>query len=179
VGQEQASQTVQQVEQQPVQQTVQQTLKPVVNSTAQLDLQPLVQPLVQSPLQPLVQQGDSQSLPQARQQPGPGQRDPAAVTPVLEVDPLLALLAEDDPDGCIAAVRPHPEQSRLDLELRDGCQARPREGRQRQADQWLQRSRELGYEQLRLLAAGGEPIAQAARVGSGMVLLDGWSEPEA
>ena len=96
----------------------------------------------------------------------------------LELDPLLALLSNDDPDGCIASARPHPEQGLLDLELVSPWAGLPLQRRQQQADLWLQRSRELGYERLRLLAPGGNLLAQAARVGSGMVLLEAEPIPQ-
>ncbi|MDP4682207.1 MAG: hypothetical protein NWS39_05180, partial [Cyanobium sp. MAG_255] len=96
----------------------------------------------------------------------------------LELDPLLALLSNDDPDGCIASARPHPEQGLLDLELVSSWAGLPLQRRQQQADLWLQRSRELGYERLRLLAPGGNLLAQAARVGSGMVLLEAEPIPQ-
>ena len=54
----------------------------------------------------------------------------------------------------------------------------PLQRRQQQADLWLQRSRELGYERLRLVAPGGNLLAQAARVGSGMVLLEAEPIPQ-
>ena len=97
----------------------------------------------------------------------------------LELDPLLALLSNDDPDGSISSARPHPEQGLLDLELVSTWAGLPLQRRQQQADLWLQRSRELGYERLRLLAPGGKLLAQAARVGSGMVLLEAESIPQA
>jgi len=97
----------------------------------------------------------------------------------LELDPLLALLSNDDPDGSIAAARPHPEQGLLDLELVSTWAGLPFQRRQQQADLWLQRSRELGYERLRLVAPGGNLLAQAARVGSGMVLLEAEPIPQA
>jgi len=97
----------------------------------------------------------------------------------LELDPLLALLSNDDPDGSISSARPHPEQGLLDLELVSTWAGLPLQRRQQQADLWLQRSRELGYEHLRLLAPGGNLLAQAARVGSGMVLLEAETIPQA
>lgn len=99
--------------------------------------------------------------------------------PLLQLDPLLALLAEDDPDGWIASVRPDPQQGRLDLEMAPSFLVLPQARRQLQADTWLQRGRDLGYEQLRLLDPGGALLGQAARVGSGMVLLEPSLGPEA
>ena len=95
-----------------------------------------------------------------------------AAAPTLELDPLLGLLIQDDSGTLIASARPVPAEGRLDLELSGLFQALPVPRRQQQADAWLQRSRELGYEHLRLLDGQGVVIGQAARVGGGMVLLD-------
>ena len=127
-----------------------------------------------APPQELVLAQPVQSQP-AQQQPDK-QPDPPAPSPPeqalpLAIDPLLALLAEDDPRGCIASARPYPGQGRLELELAPTFLALAGPLRQQQADQWLERSRELGYERLRLLDGSGALLAQAARVGSGMVLL--------
>ena len=130
------------------------------------------QELVQS--QPaLAHPAQSQPLQQqpAQQQPVPPAPSPPEQAPPLAIDPLLALLAEDDPRGCIASARPYPGQGRLELELAPTFLALAGPLRQQQADQWLERSRELGYERLRLLDGSGALLAQAARVGSGMVLL--------
>jgi hypothetical protein len=100
---------------------------------------------------------------------------PAAVPappPTLELDPLLGLLIQDDSGSLISTARPVPAEGRLDLELSDLFQALPDLRRQQQADGWLQRSLELGYEHLRLLDGQGVVVGQAARVGGGMGLLD-------
>ena len=123
-----------------------------------------------APAQELVQSQPVQSQP-AQQQPVPPAPSPPEQAPPLAIDPLLALLAEDDPQGCIASARPYPGQGRLELELAPTFLALAGPLRQQQADQWLERSRELGYERLRLLDGSGALLAQAARVGSGMVLL--------
>jgi hypothetical protein len=91
--------------------------------------------------------------------------------PLLQLDPLVALLANDDPDHLIRSVHPDPAQARLDLELQPDFVTLP-ESRQRQlAQQWLERSEALGYEQLQLLGGGGELLGRRARVGSGMILF--------
>ena len=130
-------------------------------------------------------------LPQALGQPAARSVGPAPSSPEppelaepasavrLELDPLLALLSNDDPDGSISSARPHPEQGLLDLELVSTWAGLPLQRRQQQADLWLQLSRELGYERLRLVAPGGNLLAQAARVGSGMVLLEAETIPQA
>lgn len=138
-----------------------------------------------SAVQPVVEQVFEQVAPRSVG-PAPSSPEPpeppelAEPAPVarLELDPLLALLSNDDPDGCIASARPHPEQGLLDLELVSPWAGLPLQRRQQQADLWLQRSRELGYERLRLLAPGGNLLAQAARVGSGMVLLEAEPIPQ-
>jgi hypothetical protein len=118
------------------------------------------------------QSSQSQSLQQRPdKQPVPPAPSPPEQASPLAIDPLLALLAEDDPRGCIASARPYPGQGRLELELAPTFLALAGPLRQQQADQWLERSRELGYERLRLLDGSGALLAQAARVGSGMVLL--------
>ena len=129
------------------------------------------QELVQSQTA-LAQHGQSQPVQQRPdKQPVPPAPSPPEQAPPLAIDPLLALLAEDDPRGCIASARPYPGQGRLELELAPTFLALAGPLRQQQADQWLERSRELGYERLRLLDGSGALLAQAARVGSGMVLL--------
>ncbi|MCP9778116.1 hypothetical protein [Cyanobium sp. Tous-M-B4] len=144
-----------------------------------------------SAVQPVVEQVAPRSdlqIAQALGQPAARSVDPAPSSPELaepapatrlELDPLLALLSNDDPEGCIASARPHPEQGLLDLELVTTWAGLPLQRRQQQADIWLQRSRELGYERLRLVAPGGNLLAQAARVGSGMVLLEAETIPQA
>ena len=141
-------------------------------------VQPVVEQVVPRPDLPLAQ---ALGQPAARSvDPAPSSPELAEPAPAtrLELDPLLALLSNDDPEGCIASARPHPEQGLLDLELVSTWAGLPLQRRQQQADIWLQRSRELGYERLRLVAPGGNLLAQAARVGSGMVLLEAEPIPQ-
>lgn len=132
---------------------------------------PVQQAVQQAAVNPLQAPSESPTqLPSLAQQPP---------EPLLELDPLLALLAEDDPQACIASARPDPAASRLDLEMAGAYQLLPGELRQQLADHWLLRSRELGYERLRLLDSSGTVLGQAARVGTGMVLLELSPEPQA
>jgi hypothetical protein len=138
-----------------------------------------------SAVQPVVEQVFEQVAPRSvglapssPEPPEPPELAEPASAARLELDPLLALLSNDDPDGCIASARPHPEQGLLDLELVSPWAGLPLQRRQQQADLWLQRSRELGYERLRLVAPGGNLLAQAARVGGGMVLLEAEPIPQ-
>ena len=137
-----------------------------------------VQPVVEQVVEHDVEQDAPRSVGLAPSSPEPPELAEPAPVAILELDPLLALLSNDDPDGCIASARPHPEQGLLDLELVSPWAGLPLQRRQQQADLWLQRSRELGYERLRLLAPGGNLLAQAARVGSGMVLLEAEPIPQ-
>ena len=139
-----------------------------------------VQPVVEQVFEQVAPRsvGLAPSSPEPPEPPEPPELAEPAPAALLELDPLLALLSNDDPDGCIASARPHPEQRLLDLELVSPWAGLPLQRRQQQADLWLQRSRELGYERLRLLAPGGNLLAQAARVGSGMVLLEAEPIPQ-
>ncbi len=138
-----------------------------------------VQPVAEQVVEQDVEQDAPRSVGLAPSSPEPPELAEPAPVAILELDPLLALLSNDDPDGCIASARPHPEQGLLDLELVSPWEGLPLQRRQLQADLWLQRSRELGYERLRLVAPGGNLLAQAARVGSGMVLLEMEPIPQA
>jgi hypothetical protein len=145
--------------------------------------QPVQQP-VQQHVQEPVQQAGQQRVVHSLQPPNQPSFPPSfppqlPPKPLLELDPLLALLAEDDPQACIASARPDPQARRLDLEMAGAYQVLLPERRQQLADHWLHRSHELGYDQLRLLDGSGTVLGQAARVGSGMVLLELSPEPQA
>ena len=143
---------------------------PIVQKTARASVPPDVEQVAPRADLPLAQPIEDHSLAwSAGQTPSPPEPEAAAL---LELDPLLALLSDDDPEGCIVSVSPHPEEGRLDLELISSFAALPLQRRQQQADLWLQRSSELGYERLRLADSGGNLLGQSARVGSGMVLLE-------
>lgn len=102
---------------------------------------------------------------------------PAAVAepespPALELDPLLTLLAEDDPDHLISSAHPEPAESRLVLTMAPTYAGLATASRGRWAERWQQRARELGYERLELVDGQGRLLARGALVGSGMILLD-------
>ena len=102
---------------------------------------------------------------------------PASPLPELQLDPLLALLADDDPDQLIRSAHPNPALARLDLELRPRFAALPAARQRQLAEQWLARSEALGYEQLQLLDGSGQLLGRRARVGSGMILFPAIPEP--
>jgi hypothetical protein len=98
---------------------------------------------------------------------------PAAPEPApLELDPLLALISQQDPRHLIARVHPLPASSRLELQISDAFAELSPEQRLLEAERWLERSLELGYEQLVLVDGAGRPLGRQARVGSGMILLN-------
>ena len=148
--------------------------QPVVEQVAER-----LAPRSELPLPQALGQPAARSVGSAPSSPEPPELAEPAPAVRLELDPLLALLSNDDPDGSISSALPHPEQGLLDLELLSTWAGLPLQRRQQQADLWLQRSRELGYERLRLVAPGGNLLAQAARVGSGMVLLEAETIPQA
>jgi hypothetical protein len=99
-------------------------------------------------------------------------RPPEPEPPAVELDPLLALLQEQDPLSLIAIARPRPAAGLLELELRNGFQALTPAQRLRQAEDWQRRARELGYESLALRNGRGEELGRSAVVGEGMIVLD-------
>ncbi|MCP9837046.1 hypothetical protein KBY84_05990 [Cyanobium sp. N.Huapi 1H5] len=92
--------------------------------------------------------------------------------PALELDPLLALLAEDDPEHLIASAHPEPAEGRLVLTMAPAYAGLAPASRSRWAERWQQRARGLGYERLELVDGQGRLLARGALVGSGMILLD-------
>jgi len=98
---------------------------------------------------------------------------PAAPEPTpLRIDPLLALLAEQDPNGLINSARPQPALSLLELTLGDGFGSLAAPLRRQQAARWLERAQALGYERLELLDRQGRPLGRSALVGGGMIVLE-------
>ena len=92
--------------------------------------------------------------------------------PPLELDPLLALLAQDDPDHLIASVHPVPAEGRLVLTMAPAYTGLGEASRRRWAERWQQRALVLGYERLELVDGQQRLLARRALVGSGMILLD-------
>ncbi|WP_216908226.1 hypothetical protein [Synechococcus sp. CCY 0621] len=92
--------------------------------------------------------------------------------PPLELDPLLALLAEDDPDHLIASAHPAPAEGRLVLTMAPTYTGLGEATRRRWAERWQQRALALGYERLELVDGRQRLLARRALVGSGMILLD-------
>ena len=135
---------------------------------------------------PLRPQSPAVPVPSERQAPG---RDPDPVagsepasgpvqaaaeidTPLLELDPLLALLSEEQPDGLLLAASPDPTSGTLRLTLSSSVAAALGATQLRQrAESWQQRALANGYERLELVDAQGRVLGRQALVGSGMILL--------
>ena len=92
---------------------------------------------------------------------------------VPSLDPLLELLlGPDAPSQLLVSARPDGQALQLVLELSDRWSAVPLAMRKQLAEDWQQRSNELGYEQLRLVDAEDRLLGRSARVGVGMILYD-------
>jgi hypothetical protein len=92
---------------------------------------------------------------------------------VPSLDPLLELLlGPDAPSQLLVSARPDGQALQLVLELSDRWSAVPQAMRKQLAEDWQQRSNELGYEQLRLVDAEDLLLGRSARVGVGMILYD-------
>ena len=92
---------------------------------------------------------------------------------VPSLDPLLELLlGPDAPSQLLVSARPDGQALQLVLELSDRWSAVPLAMRKQLAEDWQQRSNELGYEQLRLVDAEDLLLGRSAMVGVGMILYD-------
>jgi len=108
--------------------------------------------------------------------PDPGPESfPEAAAPApaqpLAIDPLLALLAEDDPRHLIGSAHPDPAADRLVIRLAPAFALLGGSERVAEANRWLARSQALGYERLELVDGAGRLLGRQALVGSGMILL--------
>ena len=99
-------------------------------------------------------------------EPAPPEPTPAAI------EPLLQLLADQDPQQLIRAARPHPASGTLELELAAAADRLSAQERQQQANLWLERARALGYDSLELTDGDGRLLGRPAWVGGGMILFD-------
>ena len=114
------------------------------------------------------------------QQERPQQSTPAAQANVLEqqpqqpplADPLLAAMGQAGGLELIDASTSVPEQGLLQLRLNARYGGLSPKQQRRLAERWLERSLELGFDQLKLVASDGHLLGYRARVGSGMILLD-------
>ncbi|MCP9884029.1 hypothetical protein KBY97_02645 [Synechococcus sp. ATX 2A4] len=110
------------------------------------------------------------SLPAPSLSTPPEPAPPEPTPPAIE--PLLQLLADQDPQQLIRAARPHPASGTLELELAAAADRLSAQERQLQANLWLERARALGYDSLELTDGDGLLLGRPAWVGGGMILLD-------
>lgn len=100
-------------------------------------------------------------------------QEPVVLNPSPEpADQLLVAMAQGDGQGLINAVRTMADKGLLQLQLGPAYGALDPRQQRRQAETWLQRSQEQGFDQLELIAPNGQMLGYRARVGSGMILLD-------
>ena len=99
-------------------------------------------------------------------------------TAVADIPPLaLSDLVGPEPALWMLELQDRAADGLLRLRLAGGYGALPLAERRSLAEQWLERSRELGYERFELVDRQGRLLARPARVGSGMILLDALSSP--
>ena len=99
--------------------------------------------------------------------------EPPPAVPAPPLDPLLELLHEPDAASqLVVSALPDGQALQLVLELSDRWSALPLAMRKQLAEDWQQRSSELGYEQLTLVDAADRLLGRSARVGVGMILYD-------
>lgn len=117
--------------------------------------------------------GASQPKPLPPSPPASALPPPGVPAPSAE-DPLLEAFQETTPEGdLVLQVKPAPAARLplLQLQLDRGWAGLPAAERQRLADGWQKRSRQLDYDALELRDPEGRLLARSARVGSGMILL--------
>ncbi|MCT0207926.1 hypothetical protein [Synechococcus sp. CS-1332] len=129
-------------------------------SAVQLQAPAIAAPALEAPAPVAV----DESMPRPKPEPEP--------PPPLELDPLLALLAQDDPDHLVASAHPAPSEGRLVLTMEPTYTRLSEATRRRWAERWQQRALALGYERLELVDGRQRLLARRALVGSGMILLD-------
>ena len=116
---------------------------------------------------------DLAAEPQAKPVPLPEpERQVEPEPPPLELDPLLALLNDDDPRHLIVSAHPEPGEGLLQLQIAEAFVLLPPADQRSEAERWLERSQSLGYGRLQLLDGAGRLLGRQALVGSGMILLE-------
>ena len=93
--------------------------------------------------------------------------------PELDLNPLLDLFLDGSaPEGLLASATPQPAQNRLVLQVSDVWTSLGPSVRTSIAEDWQQRSRDLGYSSLQLVDGQQTLLGRSARVGSGMILFE-------
>lgn len=110
--------------------------------------------------------------------PSPVAQAPAPSPPPTQLeqlplaDPMLAALGQAGGRELIDASASVSEQGLLQLRLNGRYGGLSPQQQRRLAESWLERSIELGFDQLELIDSNGRLLGYRARVGSGMILLD-------
>jgi len=110
--------------------------------------------------------------------PSPFAQVPAPSPPPTQLeqlplaDPMLAALGQAGGRELIDASASVSEQGLLQLRLNGRYGGLSPQQQRRLAESWLERSEELGFDQLELIDSNGRLLGYRARVGSGMILLD-------
>lgn len=112
--------------------------------------------------------------------------EPAAAepeVPLLQVTPLLRLLADADrdsalPEGLLLTAQPVPERNGavLTLDAKQWAALAPSQRLDR-TEAWWQQLQEKGYDDLTLEDAGHHLLARPSRVGNGMIMFDPQKTP--
>lgn len=129
---------------------------------------------VPSPMGPQARGSEPGPAPAAAREPDRSSIEATAENPKpqLDLDPLLALLNEEEPDGLLLAASPDPASGTLRLTLSATAAASLGSPQLRQrAEAWQQRALADGYDRLELVDAQGRVLGRQALVGSGMILL--------
>ena len=93
--------------------------------------------------------------------------------PELDLNPLLDLFLDGSaPEGLLASATPQPAQNRLVLQVSDAWNNLGPSVRTSIAEDWQQRSRDLGYSSLQLVDGQQTLLGRSARVGSGVILFE-------
>lgn len=125
------------------------------------------------PIPPAESAAELLAEPQAKPAPLPEpERQVEPEPPPLELDPLLALLSNDDPRHLIVSAHPEPAAGLLQLQIGEAFGLLPAADQRSEAERWLERSQALGYGRLELLDGSGRLLGRQAVVGSGMILLE-------
>ena len=93
--------------------------------------------------------------------------------PELDLNPLLDLFLDGSaPEGLLESATPQPAQNRLVLQVSDVWNNLGPSVRTSIAEDWQQRSRDLGYSSFQLVDGQQTLLGRSARVGSGMILFE-------
>jgi hypothetical protein len=146
---------------------------PTAGAGAEVRPQPAAQPTgqAQAPFQAPPPPAQPQTQPPPPSAPPPPPPVPPSPPLPEPPDPLLQAFQGVAGGELLQAALVRPGDGGFNLLLADGWWQRTPSERQRLAELWQGRARELGHDRLWLVDGRGAPLARSARVGSGMILL--------